>query len=280
MRRILYFTLILLLSACTLLPATRPEVEAALISLHFIDVGQGDAVLIKNADGRAILYDGGRNRNTVLEYLLELNIESLELVIASHPDADHIGGLADVIEHFRPRFYMDNGMPAPTQTYERLLQAVQNAGSQLLEPSGQRIQFGDASLQILPPPMNPAWSRNDNSIGLILTLGKFSAAMTGDAEDRQFRWWLETVPELLEPVQIYKSSHHGSPYGDTEQSVNTWLPQVVVISVGANNPYGHPAANILNLYQRIGATIFRTDVDGTVRVTGRSDGTYSIVAAK
>lgn len=249
---------------------------SAQLELHFLDVGQGDAVLIRSPSGQNVLYDGGRSRDVVLEHLRALGVESLDLVIASHPDADHIGGLAAVVREYRPRFYLDNGLPHTTQTYEDLLLAVQEAGSQVLAPTARRVGLGDAELQVIPPPGIEALGNNDNSVGVVVKYGDFSAALTGDAEHAQVAWWQENVSGLLEPVQVYKSSHHGSPNGDSTESMALWQPEVVVISVGLDNSYGHPAPEILALYESVGATVYRTDLHGTVIVTAAADGSYTV----
>ena len=124
----------------------------AQLELVSFDVGQGNAVLIRSPSGQNVLYDGGRRDEEVLEYLQAMGVQNLNLVIASHPDADHIGGLEVVVRYYQPRFFMDNGVSHTTQTYRELLEAVEGAGSQVLEPTGQRLGLGEASLQILPPP--------------------------------------------------------------------------------------------------------------------------------
>lgn len=250
------------------------------LELHFIDVGQGDAVLIRDSAGRNVLYDGGRSATGALDYLRMVGVESLDLVIASHPDADHIGGLVAVIDSYQPRFYIDNGLPHTTQTYRRLLEAVAGAGSQYLEPTARRIGMGELTLRVLPPPGDPSLGQNDNSVGLLIEHGKFRAALTGDATGRQFEWWARTVPELMQAVTIYKASHHGSSNGDTRWSVDSFRPQAVVISVGGGNGYGHPAEETTLLYHSVSAQIYRTDLNGTVRVEAAADGSYRIHAAR
>ena len=245
-----------------------------------MDVGQGDAVLIRSPSGQNVLYDGGRRDDEVLEYLQEMNVQSLDLVIASHPDADHIGGLAEVVRHYQPRYFMDNGVVHSTQTYQDLLEAVEGAGSSLLEPTGQRIGLGEASLQVLPPPDDESFDNNNRSIGVVISYGNFATALTGDAEAQAFNWWAERVPNVFTDVDVYKASHHGSENGDTPLSMSEFKPETVVISVGADNPYGHPAASALRLYSAAGAQVFRTDMQGTVTVTAHEDGTYQVTTSK
>ena len=252
----------------------------AQLELVFLDVGQGDAVLVRSPGGQNVLYDGGRRDEQVLKYLQSMGVQRLDLVIASHPDADHIGGLAEVVRFYKPRFFMDNGVPHGTQTYQDLLGAVERAGSQLLEPTGQRIALGEASLQVLPPPEDEGFDNNNRSVGLVISYGDFRAALTGDAEAQAFSWWAEHLPGLLEPVTVYKSSHHGSENGDTPLSMDRFSPEVVVVSVGADNPYGHPSQGALRLYDAVGATVYQTDRHGTVTVKSRADGSYTVAAAR
>ena len=242
-------------------------------------MGQGDAVLIRSPSGQNVLYDGGRSQGTALEYLQGVGVQSLDLVIASHADADHIGGLEAVVRYYQPRFFMDNGITHTTQAYFGLLEAVQDAGSQLIEPSDRRVGLGDVSLQVIPPPGDESLGNNDNSVGVIVSYGEFDAALTGDAEESEFSWWQAKVPELLKPVEVYKAAHHGSPNGDSPASIETLHPQAVVISVGADNAYGHPSPEALALYESVGADIYRTDQSGTVVVTAKADGTYRVSAA-
>jgi competence protein ComEC len=267
-----------LLWACLTLTACSATVQGQSLEVHVIDVGQGDSILIRSPLGQNVLVDGGRRNADALSYLQSVGVTTLDLVIATHPDADHIGGLDEVVRHYRPPLFMQNGLPVDTGVYNDLFEAVQEAGSQVLEPSARRIGLGDASLQILPPPGDERLGNNDNSVGVIVSYGEFDAALTGDAEQAQFSWWQENVPELLRPVEVYKSSHHGSPNGDSVESVTTFSPETVVVSVGLDNSYGHPDQAVLDLYTGVGAQVYRTDLHGTVVVTAAADGSYEVTA--
>ena len=148
-----------------------PNQKPKNLELHFLDVGQGDSVFIRAPGGQGVLYDGGRKSEVPLDYLRSLGVTQVDLVIASHQDADHIAGLVPVVEAYRPRFFLDNGIPHTTQTYFDLLDAVAGAGSQVLEPTARRITLGEVTLQVLPPPGDPSLDNNDNSIGLIIEYG-------------------------------------------------------------------------------------------------------------
>lgn len=253
---------------------------AQTLELHFIDVGQGDAVFIRAPSGQGVLYDGGRRQDGVLTYLKSIGVSQVELVVASHPDADHIGGLAAIIDAYNPTYFMDNGLTHTTQTYFNLLTTLERNRTQVLAPSARTITLGEVTLQILPPPGQTGLGNNDNSVGLIVTYGSFSAALTGDAEAAEFNWWAENVPELLRPVDVYKASHHGSENGDTPLSMSRFKPEVVVVSAGLDNGYGHPSARALRLYDAIDATVYRTDLQGNVMVQARTDGSYDVRAER
>lgn len=270
MRRLLL--VLLLLVGC----ASTAQSQTGTLEVHFIDVGQGDSVLVRSPSGQNVLYDGGRSGDTVLEYLQDIGVAQLDLVIASHPDADHIGGLEAVVRHYEPGLYLDNGLAHTTQAYFGLLEAVRDTGAQVVPPTARRIGLGDASLQVLPPPGDESLGNNDNSVGVIVSYGEFDVALTGDAEQAQFSWWQENVPELLREVEVYKSSHHGSSNGDSIESVTTFSPETVVVSVGLDNSYGHPDQAVLELYTGVGAQVYRTDLHGTVVVTAAADGTYEV----
>ena len=252
----------------------------AQLELHFIDVGQGDAVLVQAPDGQVVVYDGGRSAMTALEYLRSIGVQNVNLVIASHAHADHIGGLVEIVDTYRPGFFLDNGIPHTTLVYERLLNAVLAAGSQLLEPGERRISLGEVTLHVLPVPGLSSWGHNDNSVGVMVEYGEFRASLTGDAEPRQFDWWLATVPEAFAPVQVHKASHHGSRNGDTEAGLARLQPKVVVVSAGANNPYGHPHTAALERYATVGATVYRTDLHGHVIVQADRDGSFEVTTER
>lgn len=249
---------------------------AAALELHFVDVGQGDGVLIALPDGRHVVVDGGNDDGVMLRYLQATGVTELALVVASHAHADHIGGLSAVIDAYRPAFVLDNGVAHTTRTYERYLTSVERSHAQLIAPTARTITLGEVRLHVLPAPQRSSWGHNDNSVGVIVEFGDFRASLTGDAEQRLFDWWLATVPDQLRDVQVHKASHHGSSNGDTDAALARLRPEVVVISAGAGNRYGHPHASALALYQRYGATRYRTDLHGSVVVHANADGSFRV----
>jgi competence protein ComEC len=223
-----------------------------------------------------VLIDGGLGETEVRDTLLALGVTAIDLVIATHAHADHIGGLAAVVERFEPRFFMDNALPATTQVYERLLQALAAAPTQVLEPGERRLTLGEVVITLLPHPAEPAWGQNNNSIGVIIQYGDFRASSFGDAEERLQSWWLRQATAHLAPVAVHKSSHHGSRAGDTAAMLARLAPELVIISVGAGNRYGHPHPEVLALLDAIGAQVLRTDRQGAVTIFAERDGSYRI----
>jgi beta-lactamase superfamily II metal-dependent hydrolase len=266
----------LLASVIILLSAPWLSSQApALLRVHFVDVGQGDGVLIQTPTG-SIVYDAGENPERMRDYLTSIGASNVGAVIASHNHADHIGGLPAVLTTFRPFFYMDSGIPATTQTYARVIEAAAAAGSQLLDPTSRRVTMGDVAFTIVAPPGIPDWDQNDNSIGLVIEFGAFRASLAGDAEPREWAWWRTHNPEWLQPVHVHKASHHGSAHGDTVEGITALSPEVVVVGAGVGNAYGHPDPAALALYANAGAQVYRTDFHGTVVVEAQMTGAYSV----
>ncbi len=249
------------------------------LEIHIIDVGQGDAVFIQGTSGQTVMYDGGWRGRGASEYLKNLGIEELSLVIASHPDADHIGGLMEIVNNYRPRFFMDNQIPHATQTYVRLLEAVENSGSTYLEPEERRIGLGEANMYIIPPPQNYDFDSNNNSIGFVIEYNGFRMSFTGDAEEEEFNWWLlNGYGEYFEDIDVHRASHHGSRNGDVNTVMNLLYPEVVVISAGKDNRYNHPHLEALNRYEEVGARIYRTDKNGNILIKVKPTGEYRVIA--
>lgn len=247
---------------------------ALALEITFLDVGQGTSVLITAPTGQTVLYDAGPANGGAADQLRELGVTGLNLVIASHAHADHIGGMAEVIQLFEPVFYMDNGMTHTTRTYERTLQAALDSQVQLLEPIRRTLNVGGVQLLIIPPAQTSASDQNNNSIGLRVDYGSFSALLPGDAEAEQWSYWLREHPDLLGRVHVHMASHHGSSNGDTVQGMAALEPEVVVMSLAADNQYGHPHVEALLNYS--GSTVYRTDQHGRIVIKAEPDGSYTI----
>ncbi|QFP78566.1 excalibur calcium-binding domain-containing protein [Deinococcus sp. AJ005] len=275
MRR--FFLLAALLGGGAVAQTALPGV----LTIRFLDVGQGDAVLITAPEGQSLLYDGGRSEKRMTELLAQYGVKSLAVVAASHADADHITGLIPAVQMFKPRFFLNNGIAATTQTFGKLTAAVQAAGTQGLLAKDQVINLGSVKVTVLPPPLGmPKTDQNLNSVGLLIEYGTFKALMTGDSETAETQGWLRAYPaSKLGPIDVYKSIHHGAKNGDNPVWLRAVRPSNVVIGVGPNN-YGHPTSEALNLYKSVGAAIYRTDLNGTVTITVQPGGKYSLGTGK
>ncbi|MDV6376391.1 excalibur calcium-binding domain-containing protein [Deinococcus arenicola] len=272
---------VLMLAALLAGTAVAQSALPGVLTIRFLDVGQGDAVLITAPEGQSLLYDGGRSEKRMTELLGQYGVKSLAVVAASHADADHITGLIPAIQQFKPKFFLNNGIAATTQTFGKLTAAVQAAGTQGLLASQRDINLGSVKVTVLPPPPGvPKGDQNLNSVGLLIQYGTFRALLTGDSETAETAGWLGVYPaSTLGPIDVYKSSHHGAKNGDNAIWLKAVRPKNVVIGVGPNN-YGHPTSEALNLYKSVGAAIYRTDLNGTVTITVQPGGSYTTASEK
>src|SRR5689334_20829022 len=201
--------------------------RAQQIELRFLDVGQGDAILIRQG-GKTALVDAGHSAARILPYLAALHVEAIDLLVATHNHADHIGGMPAVLSGTSVRYYLDNAVPHTTAIYQRTIAAVQRSGAQYLRPTDRLITLGAAQIRVLAPP--PGRDQNNSSVGLVVQYGEFRAFLMGDAEVREIRYWLSR--DALSRMQVVKVAHHGSRNGTIPELVAATRPEVAVISVG------------------------------------------------
>lgn len=243
--------------------------EASELTVHFLDVGQGDCTLIV-CDGEAMLIDAGNNDKgtTVQLYLTKQGVESLKYVIGTHPDADHIGGLDVILYKLDCETVIMPDKSSETATYRDVLDAMESKGLRNTLPVvGDTYALGSATFTIVSPSKSYDDS-NNCSVAVLLTHGENSFLFTGDAESEAENDMLETGLSLN--ADVYKAGHHGSSSSSTETFLETIKPEYAVISCGTENPYGHPHAETLNHLREMGVRVFRTDEQGTIIVT--SDG--------
>lgn len=241
----------------------RPLPEG--VTVTFFDVGQGDAIHIR--DGSVdVIVDGGPSSNVagLLRRDLPATDRTLELVVATHPDADHITGLASLVGVFEVRQVLEPDVPSKTKTAQRWHETVARAGLSVIRPSiGQRFSLPHGTLTVLWPRVGlnrPA--TNDHSIVLRLDVGDDCVLLAGDATN----WVEEQLEQDLEPCDVLKVGHHGSASSTSESFLEALAPKEAVISVGARNRYGHPAPSVLSRLERHGVRVWRTDISGTLRL--------------
>ena len=267
--------LVLALAALGLPHAARAQdstrADSVPLHLFFLDVGQGDAALLTTPEGKTVLIDAGPNARHVVPRLEHLGIDTIDLAVASHPHADHIGGMAEVLRRFPVRYWLDNGVPHTTATYRGLIAALEASGAVYLAPTERTITVGSIAVRVLPPLAEG--SLNDRSVAVIIEYGAFRALLAGDAEFAALAHFLDAgVPR----VTALKATHHGARNGVTPAWIAATRPALVVVSVGAGNGFGHPDPMALRYYAALGATIRRTDVHGTVLVRGWPDGRFTV----
>ena len=251
-----------------------PTPPDTVLRVTFLDVGQGDAILIQAPEGQTALIDAGRG--DIVPLLREIGVTQIDLMVATHPHADHIGGMARVIESIPVRFFMDNGDPHTTATYRELIAALEARPEiTYLEATPRTISLGSATLEVLPLLPRGTTEHNDRSVSLVLRFGDFTALLSGDSEVRQLTHLvgLGAVPALT----LLKAAHHGSDNGFTWSFLQAARPRVVVISVGGDNSYGHPRREALDAYAATARETFRTDLHGHLQVRGYGDGSYVVV---
>ncbi len=248
--------------------------DAAALTLHFLDVGQGDGTLIRTPAGRWVLVDAGpadqrmdAGRRVVAPYLARHGARRVEMALVSHVHADHLGGLASVLRRVPAAMIVEPAMPVADGGYERFLDLLAADGQAWRAGRrGDRFALDGVSFEILHPDTTWAWwglDLNENSLVVRVTYADFSALLTGDAG-------LPAESELageVGAVDLLKVGHHGSRGSTGERFLAETRPALAVISAGRNNRHGHPAPEALARLRAAGAIVRRTDRDGTIRVT-------------
>jgi competence protein ComEC len=270
--------------------ANRPGLQtgtgpAAPLVVKVLDVGQGDAILIRTPE-QTILVDTGDTpaKEKVVSYIKRENITSIDKVIITHPHADHLGGIQAVLENFPVKQIYDSGQVTTSGIYKQYLKTVQNKkiSFSLLE-AGSEMGIGQGiSLKVLAPEKpfitGSDSDLNNNSIVLKLVYGGFSMLLTGDAEKESEKRMVKRFSGDLKST-ILKSGHHGSSSSSSTAFLKAVAPDAVIISLGANNEYHHPHPSTIKRYEQQKLKMYRTDQDGTVTIA--SDGvTYSITKEK
>ena len=258
--------LVVLVAGWRLVPPGVPPPPAGL-RLTFLDVGQGDAILVQ-VPGAAVLVDEGPPEGRAAEQLRSLGVRRLALLVLTHPQRDHVGGAADVLERIRVDAVLDPGIPAASHDEAAALAAARRRHVPVVRArAGDAYRLGDLHLRVLWPdePGAAGEDPNKRAVVLLLSYGSVDALLTADAESEV------TAPLDPPPAEILKVAHHGSADAWLPDLLDDVRPRIAVISVGARNDYGHPAPSTLRtLAAEDGVDVYRTDRDG--RVTIDSDG--------
>lgn len=251
----------------------KPQPSTSRLEVRFLDVGQGDAVLLRSS-GRTVLVDAGP-ADRIVARLRELDVDSIDLLVASHNHSDHIGGMDAVLDSFPVRTYLDNGHPASTRIQERILKRVEDKGVTYLQASPRTISLGDTRLRVTPAPADVEGDeQNNRSVSLLVEHGEFQALLTGDSETELINAWLAETPPP--DVEVLKAAHHGSRNGVTPAWIAQTRPEVVVISVADDNAYGHPHEAAMRYYCTGGRSVYRTDRSGDVVIEVDGAGRFNV----
>ena len=252
-------------------PSALPAADGAM-TVHFIDVGQGDSLLAES-DGHFLLVDAGENDqgDTVIAYLREAGVTSLDYVIGTHPHSDHIGGLDDVIRAFDVKAVILPPVAHTTKTFEDVLDAVQEKNLTLTQPKpGDSYALGDAAFTILAPQADYGDDLNNWSVGIRLACAEGALVACGDAEAQAE----EDIAASGLPLSadVLKVGHHGSSTSTSNAFLQAVSPAWAVISCGEGNSYGHPHEETLKKLEDAGVSVLRTDLLGDITAQWGEDG--------
>ena len=264
--RLLSLILSLFLLLFTLVPQSALTVKAegnSEMAVHFIDVGQGNAILVQSG-GQNLLYDGGdqSHADLIISYLQEQNVENIDYMIASHYDEDHIGGLVPCIDNFSVSNIFGPDYVHTSNLFNNFMNTATANAIIVQYPSvGETFDFGTGSFTVLAP-NGISQNSNDNSLVIKLENGSNSFIFTGDAEETSEAEMLTNGIDIS--ADVYKVAHHGSRSASTQEFLNAVHPKYAVISCGEGNSYGHPHAEVLNRLRSMGVEVFRTDEQGSI----------------
>lgn len=255
-----------------LLDENGVEFEADLI-VHYMDVGQGDAIFIELPSGKTMLIDSGENYHGagILSYIQERGYNKLDYVVGTHPHADHIGSMAYIIRNFKIGSVYLPKVSANTKMYEELLNTIKKknltvknarAGIRMVRDTENEL-----AVRVIAPLTIDKENLNNSSAVIALDYKDATFLFTGDAEKEE----LESIQANV-TADVLKVGHHGSSNANPEDFLKSVNPQIAVISCGADNDYGHPHASTLQALRRLDCDVYRTDIDKTVIIY--SDGEH------
>lgn len=239
--------------------------------IDYIDVGQGDSILIRQGE-HVMLIDGGTSecKDDLLNFLKSEEIQNIDYIVGTHPHEDHIGSLDDVVNEFDFDTILFPKVTTTTKTFENLVTAVSNKGKKFTTPlSGKEYQFGEAKFKILAPSSSNYQSLNNYSIVIKLTYGNNTFMFTGDAETLSETEILNSFDDLK--ADVLKIGHHGSTTSTSKKFLNAVSPKYAIISVGKDNSYNHPTKTTMDKLKELSIPVYRTDEQGTIECI--SDGT-------
>jgi beta-lactamase superfamily II metal-dependent hydrolase len=250
--------------------------SAADLTVYFFDVGQGDGMLIVSPAGKTVLIDAGPSDagEAVARRLKQILTAPIDLMLMTHPHADHLGGMEKALNAVGASLFMEPGFSHPSAGYNNLLKALEEKKVPLkLAEAGRNINLGGGANLHLLAPTKPFFHGtrsdvNSNSVVARLTYGDTAFYFAADSEDETERAILASGEDLKS--NVYKVAHHGGRHSTSADLLAKIKPEIAVISVGANNDYGHPTRQAMDRMEAVHARILRTDLDGEIVI--KSDG--------
>lgn len=253
------------ISTATVSSQGQVQPQESYLKVSFIDVGQGDAILIRTGEGLTALIDGGDVDSNIVQYLQSVGVQRIDWMIATHPHSDHIGGLVQVLKTYPVKRVVTNGQAHTTTVYENFLDGIASAQAEYFEAKrGDLIEVGSLDILVINPAGITNPDLNENSLVLQFTYGATTFLLMGDGgADAEASLLASGLPLK---ANILKVGHHGSASGSTSAFLNAVKPNAAIYMAGINNSYGHPSSQTIAALTAAGATINGTDQNGTIIV--------------
>jgi len=253
------------------------------LEVTFFDVGQGDSIFIETTEGHQVLVDGGPSGGRILEKLgdvMPVWDRSIDLIVLTHPDSDHLRGLLDVLDRYDVENILWTGVSRETGTFEKWVDKIEKEQTNIfIAQRGQVIKAGDAQLYVFHPfeslaGVSAEKGSNETSIVIKLVFGDNTFLLLGDISKKEESALLVRSDSAVSlSAQVLKIAHHGSKYSSSQQFLGIVSPEMAVISVG-NNSYGHPTQEVLNNLNEFGINILRTDEKGDIKITANGSNLF------
>ena len=252
----LLFLLVIYVNGCT---------KEKLFSVHIIDIGQGDSIFIQTLEDKRILIDAGDEEaeHTVYSYLKRRGVKKIDVLIATHPDTDHIGSMDYIIDKFKiSHFYMPDAK-TDSEAFYNLLDSCRDKNLKIeYLTKGDVLKIDSSTTMEILSPSTITDKNNLNSIVSLLNYKGYEFLFTGDAEKENESEILSSCN--LPDIEFLKAGHHGSSSSSTDEFIAKLKPEAVAISCGYNNDYGHPHRSVLDTFRENGSVVYRTDKNGTL----------------
>ena len=264
MKRVL--VIVLLLAACLSVGSCREQEREDVCRMYFLDVGQGDSILLRTPEGDVLIDAGTEDAEELLCLRLEqLGVHELKLAIFTHPDEDHIGGADGILKRFSVGEILCNGARPPHESADLLFSCAEEKNIPVRAvAAGDRFDVGGVIITVLTPIGDIGDGGNEASVSIKIHYGEFDAILTGDAGREEELQMVQKYSSSQLSCDLYKVGHHGSNTSSALEFLQAMQPTYAVISCGGQNSYGHPTGEVLARLAAQGITVLRTDLEGEI----------------